>query len=116
MEPPGTAPGSDPCITGAFIAIVPVARDVLNIGGQGGRLKTVESRNEKGPRPAARPLSFHGGAQNPALIFSNSSSIRSRTSVGIGVCDSSVVSIGLTSAATSSSIGISAIAASFAWA
>ena len=30
MEPPGTAPGSDPLITGAFIAIVP--KDMWNVG------------------------------------------------------------------------------------
>ncbi len=32
VEPPGTAPGSEPSITGAFIAIVPVARNRLKIG------------------------------------------------------------------------------------
>ena len=32
MESPGTAPGSEPRITGAFIAIFPVARNRLNIG------------------------------------------------------------------------------------
>ncbi len=32
MEPPGTAPGSDPPIMGAFIAIVRVAPDSVNIG------------------------------------------------------------------------------------
>ena len=48
MEPPGTAPGSEPIITGAFIAIVGVAPDTANIGGQGGvckvegRVRTVE--------------------------------------------------------------------------
>ena len=33
VEPPGTAPGSDPSIMGAFITIVRVAPDNLNIGG-----------------------------------------------------------------------------------
>ena len=32
MESPGTAPGSEPRITGAFIAIFPVARNPFNIG------------------------------------------------------------------------------------
>ena len=32
MESPGTAPGSEPFIMGAFIAIVPVARNTSNIG------------------------------------------------------------------------------------
>ena len=32
MESPGTAPGSEPRITGAFIAIFPVARNRYNIG------------------------------------------------------------------------------------
>ncbi len=31
VEPPGTAPGSEPLITRAFIAIVP--KNTLNIGG-----------------------------------------------------------------------------------
>ena len=35
VEPPGTAPGSEPIITGAFIAIVGVAPDRVNIGGGG---------------------------------------------------------------------------------
>jgi hypothetical protein len=32
VESPGTAPGSEPLITGAFIAIVRVALDTCNIG------------------------------------------------------------------------------------
>ena len=36
MEPPGTAPGSDPRITGAFIAIVGIASDKSDIGGDRG--------------------------------------------------------------------------------
>ncbi len=35
MESPGTAPGSEPRITGAFIAIFPVARNTANIGAGG---------------------------------------------------------------------------------
>ena len=34
VESPGTAPGSDPIITGAFIAIVEVAHDKFNIDPQ----------------------------------------------------------------------------------
>ena len=33
MEPPGTAPGSDPFIPCAFMPIVPPKEDRLNIGG-----------------------------------------------------------------------------------
>ena len=32
VEPPGTAPGSDPLITGAFMSIVQIAPDGPNIG------------------------------------------------------------------------------------
>lgn len=32
VESPGTAPGSEPCITGAFIAIVRANPNSLNIG------------------------------------------------------------------------------------
>ena len=39
MEPPGTAPGSDPRITGAFIAIVRVAPNRVNIGAGRSRRK-----------------------------------------------------------------------------
>ena len=39
VESPGTAPGSEPRITGAFIAIVTVARDRSNIGARLGRCK-----------------------------------------------------------------------------
>jgi hypothetical protein len=39
VEPPGTAPGSEPLITGAFIAIVWVTPSRANIGmeGRGGK-------------------------------------------------------------------------------
>jgi hypothetical protein len=53
VEPPGTAPGSEPIITGAFIAIVGVAPDIFNIGlaagGRKGRslwLSTVDRKIE----------------------------------------------------------------------
>ena len=39
VEPPGTAPGSEPFITGAFITIVRVAPDRANIGGRAGGRK-----------------------------------------------------------------------------
>ena len=41
MESPGTAPGSEPCIMGAFIAIVRVAPHKVNIGGRGHGRKAV---------------------------------------------------------------------------
>ncbi|KEO51725.1 hypothetical protein TP2_09610 [Thioclava pacifica DSM 10166] len=34
MEPPGTAPGSDPLITSAFMSIVPEIGNSANIGGR----------------------------------------------------------------------------------
>ena len=46
MEPPGTAPGSEPIITGAFIAIVGVAPDKNEYRGRKrgvqGRVSTVD--------------------------------------------------------------------------
>ena len=39
VESPGTAPGSEPFIMGAFIAIVEVARDIANIGSKGAACK-----------------------------------------------------------------------------
>ena len=65
VESPGTAPGSEPPIMGAFIAIVRIAPDKVNIGAAAG------------PR--------NGNAQNPDLIFSNSSTSRSRSAASIGV-------------------------------
>ena len=48
MEPPGTAPGSEPIITGAFIAIVGVAPDKGQYRGRErgvqGWLSTVDKR------------------------------------------------------------------------
>lgn len=58
MEPPGTAPGSDPLITGAFMSIVPVAGNVANIGAGGVRLKAfavVASRRAIGLCPRLVP-------------------------------------------------------------
>ena len=41
VESPGTAPGSEPFIMGAFIAIVRVAPDRVNIGAGEGARKVV---------------------------------------------------------------------------
>ena len=57
VEPPGTAPGSEPFITGAFITIVRVAPDRTNIGGPTGGCKR---------RRGARPRSVSGFAGKPA--------------------------------------------------
>lgn len=113
MEPPGTAPGSDPRITGAFIAIVPVARNSPNIGAprRRGKRHGPEKNARRGP-PGA--MDTGGRDQNPALIASNSSIIRLRNSSDTGVWAKSVVVIGLTKAASVSPAGIAAIAASFA--
>ena len=42
VESPGTAPGSDPLITCAFITIVRVAPDKTNIGADARRLKAAD--------------------------------------------------------------------------
>ena len=39
VEPPGTAPGSDPVIPCAFMSIVPVAGDKGNVGQRGAGCK-----------------------------------------------------------------------------
>ena len=122
VEPPGTAPGSEPFITGAFIAIVPANRNTVNIGGRSGGRKDRhaapqnETRAPKRNAPKGGPgrvtvfrsiscrLGQRSGQdQNPALMFSNSCSIRSRIAVEIGVCASRVPSTGSTSAAFNSS-------------
>ena len=51
MESPGTAPGSEPCIMGAFIAIVRVAPDKTNIGRHSRRRK---ASGRVGFHPTAR--------------------------------------------------------------
>ena len=103
MESPGTAPGSEPRITGAFIAIFPVARSRINIGvgwrlckREGGHVLCAFRVLYLCIRLATRPIrqSTHENAraicctgnvgsadvtdQNPALISSNSSIILSR--------------------------------------
>ena len=45
VESPGTAPGSEPSITGAFITIVRVAPNIPNIGGLMAGHKTVSARD-----------------------------------------------------------------------
>jgi len=45
VESPGTAPGSEPFIMGAFIAIVRVAPDRVNIGWGGGLRKVLRGPN-----------------------------------------------------------------------
>jgi hypothetical protein len=55
VEPPGTAPGSDPSIIGAFIAIVRVAPDKRNIGVLAQRRKRRRPRWERfDPGPILR--------------------------------------------------------------
>ena len=104
MEPPGTAPGSDPLIPGAFIAIVRANPNTTDIGrGETGR-KVAQAGHEKrachakgaGQKPA--PFSNCGlmTDQKPALIASNSSIMRVRISVGIGVWARIVVETGST--------------------
>ena len=48
MEPPGTAPGSEPIITGAFIAIVGVAPDKDQYRGRGRGVQGWVSTVDKG--------------------------------------------------------------------
>ena len=100
VEPPGTAPGSEPSITGAFIAIVPVARDRVNIGPHPSRCKGVEMKTP-GTGPGVSQV--ERGDQKPALMFSNSFTMRSRSDWSSGVCARSVVLIGSTLAAFSAS-------------
>ncbi len=117
VEPPGTAPGSDPLIPCAFIAIVRFDPNNGNIGAATGAHKHPSSSDANGDAAARVPVRRSGLiGQNPALIFSNSATIRSRCAALIGVCDNRMPSTGSTSAAFSSSIEIVAIAASLAWA
>lgn len=143
VEPPGTAPGSDPLMTSAFMPIVRVAPDRVNIGARTARCKRMwfggGAAERGGPVQGADPwgaasrgVRKKGAAvailrarwwrgsrspralagQKPALIFSNSSSIRSRIAGSSGVWASSVVSTGSRSAFFRSSSEISAMAAS----
>ena len=102
MEPPGTAPGSEPSITGAFIAIVRVAPDSVNIGGprlackRGHDMSCLSLAKGKGA-PEGAPLSVLVlQDQKPALMFSNSWIIFARNSDVTGVCASKVVVTGST--------------------
>lgn len=45
VESPGTAPGSEPCITGAFIAIAWVTPDGSNIG-EGAGLRKAQPKSQ----------------------------------------------------------------------
>ena len=140
MESPGTAPGSEPRIMGAFIAIFLVAQNIFNIGVAKGLRKPLRGpcipcflsafsvhmklrgpKQRKGPRGVLRGPVWHGlfwltPHQNPALISSNSASIRSRISVAIGTCGSRVEVIGLTPAASSAAGSSFAMPASLEWA
>jgi hypothetical protein len=49
VEPPGTAPGSDPFITGAFIAIVRANPNSFNIGSGAGVRKRTRAIELFGP-------------------------------------------------------------------
>ena len=119
VEPPGTAPGSEPFITSAFIAIVPVARNRSNIGDRRPRDKGRNARARKGKRPVrcGTGRSVLGGAvdQKPALIFSNSCSWRSRSAGSFGVCARTGALIGPSPAVSSSAGSTLAIAAVELW-
>ena len=54
VEPPGTAPGSDPIITGAFIAIVRANPNIPDIG-RGGALRKGGAAQQKGPDALGGP-------------------------------------------------------------
>ena len=119
MESPGTAPGSEPCIMGAFIAIVRVAPDRANIGLAGWGCKGrphpdggtgAQNETARGASPGGREAERVLADQKPDLICSNSFTMRSRIAGSIGVWARSVVEIGSTSAAFNSSSEIWAIA------
>ncbi len=69
MEPPGTAPGSEPIITGAFITIVRVAPNTVNIGPQAVARKVVGYADDKDAAAVSarasrgRRASMSGGAR-----------------------------------------------------
>ena len=53
MEPPGTAPGSDPLMTSAFMSIVP--KDRTDVAGEGACFKWgCMRRQQSGGMPAVR--------------------------------------------------------------
>jgi len=113
VESPGTAPGSEPFIMGAFIAIVRFDADSLNIGAGAGLCKSKRQRPARGGRALRFVL---GPDQNPALIASNSSIIFLRKSAETGVCENMVVVTGSTKDAARSAAGMVERAASLAWA
>ena len=140
MESPGTAPGSEPRIMGAFIAIFLVAQNMFNIGVGRGLCKRLGAvcracflralsvhtkilgcKHEKARTSMLRgPFGWLHSTlmpdQNPALMSSNSASMRSRISVAIGTCGSRVEVIGLTPAASSAAGSSFAMPASLEWA
>jgi hypothetical protein len=113
VEPPGTAPGSEPLITSAFIAIVRVAPDVGNIGQLVARIK-----KKGGPFSGAALRicrDFCRPGQNPALIFSNSSDICCRISEDIGNCASTGAETPPRPTASSASVPRASIATLLDW-
>ena len=54
VEPPGTAPGSDPSIARAFIAIAPVTRNTMNIGASGVLRKGADVSVDRAEAPRRR--------------------------------------------------------------
>jgi hypothetical protein len=60
VEPPGTAPGSDPLITGAFIAIVRVTPNTLNVGSAHQRRKWAVCVLDRLSKTAIWPLQVCG--------------------------------------------------------
>lgn len=121
VEPPGTAPGSDPLIPGAFIAIVRANPNTTDIGrGETGR-KVAQPAMKNGPAMKKGPVSNRPRSsfglmtdQKPALIASNSSIMRVRISLEMGVWARIVPSTGSRKCCFSVSTGIVAMAASFA--
>ena len=69
VESPGTAPGSDPLITCAFITIVRFDPDRTNIGGPGGDRKGAEHGGARAVRAATR-------AKTPIFAASRIAAIR----------------------------------------
>ena len=57
VEPPGTAPGSDPLITGAFIAIVRANPNTPDIGPKGRGRKVTHKEKARGMPPGLSRIS-----------------------------------------------------------
>ena len=69
VEPPGTAPGSDPLILCAFMPIVRVAPDRDNIGGGEGRHKGAARIGERAGQRAL-PIGPRWVCPKPSGVFS----------------------------------------------